>query len=195
MEIIKSDLEKITTNKKGYPDDSLLEIAFVGRSNVGKSSFINAFLNRKSLARTSAKPGKTRTINFYIVNDCFRLVDLPGYGYAKVSKSEKDAWGKMIEEYILSRRNLKEIFLIVDIRHKPTELDKMMYEFLIHHGYGTIVIASKCDKISKGQYHKQINEIAKTLEKEDKENIIPFSSLKKYNIDKLRDVVSKVIES
>ena len=135
MKIKNIELEQVAGFKAQWPKDNLSEIAFVGRSNVGKSSFINSFSNRKAIARTSSKPGKTRTINFYRVNDSFRLVDLPGYGFAKVSKAEKAKWDKLINEYLHDRENLKEVFLIVDIRHEPTALDKQMYEWIIDSGY------------------------------------------------------------
>src|SRR5690554_7613815 len=130
MKINKSDLQAMAVNKEGYPDDQLPEIAFAGRSNVGKSSFINTMLNRVNLARTSGKPGKTRTVNFYIINDSFRFVDLPGYGYAQVSKTEKKKWGDLIETYLNKRENLREVVLIVDIRHEPTDQDLLMYNWI-----------------------------------------------------------------
>ena len=145
MKIISSDLHAIAVGPKQYPMDNLPEIAFAGRSNVGKSSFINTMINRTNLARTSGKPGKTRTINFYIINENFRLVDLPGYGYAQVSKTEKEKWGRIIEEYLTNRENLKEIFLIVDMRHEPTAQDLMMYDWIKSFGFSGIVIATKAD--------------------------------------------------
>ena len=139
MKIIKSDLHAIAVGPSQYPKDDLPEIAFAGRSNVGKSSFINSMINRANLARTSGKPGKTRTINFYIINDSFRFVDLPGYGYAHVSKSEREKWGIIIDEYLTTRENLKEIVLVVDIRHEPSEQDLMMYNWIKHFGFNGIV--------------------------------------------------------
>src|SRR5690554_5671392 len=139
MKINKSDLQAMAVNKEGYPDDQLPEIAFAGRSNVGKSSFINSMINRANLARTSGKPGKTRTINFYIINESFRFVDLPGYGYAIASKAEKDKWGQIIERYLTTRENLKEVILLVDIRHEPTDQDLMMYNWIKTFGYRGIV--------------------------------------------------------
>lgn len=184
MKIISSDLHAIAVNREQYPEDELAEIAFAGRSNVGKSSFINSMINRKNLARTSGKPGKTRTINFYIINDSFRFVDLPGYGYARVSKSEQAKWGTIIETYLSDRKNLKEIVLIVDIRHSPTEQDVTMYNWIRSFGYDGIVVATKADKISKGNIQKHIKIIKEKLGVEDESLIIPYSSTNKTNIEK-----------
>lgn len=183
MKIIKSDLQAMAVSSKQYPDDELPEIAFAGRSNVGKSSFINSMLNRKNLARTSSKPGKTRTINFYIINDTFRFVDLPGYGYAQVSKSERSKWGEIIEEYLVKRENIKEIILIVDIRHEPTSQDLIMYQWIKSYGFSGYVIATKADKITKANWQKQIKIIRNKLEIKDVNLIIPYSSDKKINMD------------
>ncbi|WP_353092889.1 ribosome biogenesis GTP-binding protein YihA/YsxC [Tissierella praeacuta] len=185
MKIIKSDLHAIAVGPKQYPQDELPEIAFAGRSNVGKSSFINSMINRTNLARTSGKPGKTRTINFYIINDSFRFVDLPGYGYAIASKSEKEKWGHIIEKYLVDRKNLREVILIVDIRHEPTEQDLMMYQWIKSFGYTGIVIATKADKISKGNWQKHIKIIKDKLEIKDANLIMPYSSEKKINKDKV----------
>ncbi|QQY79317.1 GTP-binding protein [Keratinibaculum paraultunense] len=190
MKIRKAQLEKIAVNKKQYPSPHLPEIAFAGRSNVGKSSFINSMVNRKDLARISGKPGKTRTINFYNINDQFRFVDLPGYGYAKVSKAEKEKWGPIIEEYLSNRENLIEVILLVDMRHEPTELDLMMYNWIKFFGYSGLVIATKADKISKGKYQSNINMIKNKLNIEDPELIIPYSSAKNIN----KDLVWKILE-
>lgn len=184
MKIISSDLHAIAVQREQYPEDELPEIAFAGRSNVGKSSFINSMINRKNLARTSGKPGKTRTINFYIINDSFRFVDLPGYGYAKVSKSEQEKWGTIIETYLSDRKNLKEIVLIVDIRHSPTEQDVTMYNWIRSFGYDGIVVATKADKISKGNIQKHIKIIKDKLGVENNNLIIPYSSTDKKNIEK-----------
>ncbi len=184
MKIISSDLHAIAVGPKQYPKDNLPEIAFAGRSNVGKSSFINTMINRTNLARTSGKPGKTRTINFYIINEKFRLVDLPGYGYAQVSKTEKEKWGDIIEEYLSLRENLKEIVLIVDMRHEPTNQDLIMYEWIKSFGFTGLVVATKADKISKANWQKNISIIRKKLQVEDIDLIVPFSASKKINIDK-----------
>lgn len=189
MKIRKAQLEKIAVNKKQYPSPHLPEIAFAGRSNVGKSSFINSMVNRKDLARISGKPGKTRTINFYNINDQFRFVDLPGYGYAKVSKAEKEKWGHIIEEYLSSRENLIEVILLVDIRHEPTELDLMMYNWIKFFGYSGLVIAIKADKIPKGKYQSHINMIKNKLNIEDLELIIPYSSTKNINKDLIWEIL------
>lgn len=183
MKINKADLEKVAVEEKQYPKENLPEFAFAGRSNVGKSSFINAMLNRKNLARTSSTPGKTRTINFYKVNDSLRLVDLPGYGYAKVAKSEKEKWAGIINRYLENRENLVETILLVDIRHEPTALDKQMYDYILDSGFSGIVIATKKDKIKRSQVDKQISLIAKKLGVEHRENIIPFSSAKKDEVE------------
>lgn len=182
MKINKADLEKVAVEEKQYPKENLPEFAFAGRSNVGKSSFINAMLNRKNLARTSSTPGKTRTINFYKVNDDLRLVDLPGYGYAKIAKSEKEKWAGIINRYLENRENLLETILLVDIRHEPTALDKQMYDYILGSGFSGIVIATKKDKIKRSQVDKQISLIAKKLGVEHRENIIPFSSTKKDEV-------------
>ncbi|NMA86344.1 MAG: YihA family ribosome biogenesis GTP-binding protein [Tissierellia bacterium] len=187
MIIRKVELEKVAANKKQYPNEDLPEIAFAGRSNVGKSSFINSLVNRKSLARTSGKPGKTRTINFYNVNDEFRLVDLPGYGYAQVSKEEKKKWGHIIEEYLNTRENLVEVVQLVDIRHSPTEEDLMMHNWIRAYGYRGLVVATKGDKINKNKYPAQTKAIKNKLEIEDSSLIIPYSSLNKMNIDIIWD--------
>lgn len=193
MKIISSDLQAIAVQREQYPEDELPEIAFAGRSNVGKSSFINSMINRKNLARTSGKPGKTRTINFYIINDSFRFVDLPGYGYAKVSKSEQEKWGTIIETYLSDRKNLKEIVLIVDIRHSPTEQDVTMYNWIRSFGYDGIVVATKADKISKGNIQKHIKIIKDKLGVEDNDLIIPYSSTDKKNIEKAWTLLETLI--
>lgn len=185
MKIIKSDLHAIAVSPKQYPEDQLPEIAFAGRSNVGKSSFINSMINRKNLARTSGKPGKTRTVNFYIINDDFRFVDLPGYGYAKVSKAEQNKWAHIIEEYLSTRGNLKEIVLIVDIRHEPTNQDLMMYEWIKSYGFTGYVIATKSDKISRGNWAKHLKIIRKKLKIQDTGLVLPYSSTDKNNIEEV----------
>lgn len=172
-------------NKSQYPAEGIPEIALAGRSNVGKSSIINTLLNRRNFARTSQTPGKTRTINFYLINNEFYFVDLPGYGYAKIAKSEKEKWGGIMERYLESRQELCSIFLLVDIRHEPTADDKLMYEWIKHFGYNCVVIATKADKISRGQYQKHISIIRKELQMESSEKVIPVSSLKKTGVEEL----------
>ena len=193
MKIIKAELERVAVNKKQYPDGNLWEIAFAGRSNVGKSSFINSMVNRNNLARTSGKPGKTRTINFYNIDDKFRFVDLPGYGYAQVSKVEKAKWGIIIEEYLNTRENLVEVILIVDIRHEPTEQDLIMYNWIKTYGFTGIVIATKADKISKGKYQSSVKGIKNKLKIKDTDLIIPYSSSKRINQDKVWSSFEKIL--
>ena len=190
MKIRSSEIEVSAIRKEQYPKEGLPEIALVGRSNVGKSSATNALLNRRNFARTSQTPGKTRTINFYKINNEFYFVDLPGYGYAKVSKSEKDKWGAIMERYLQDREELCAIFLLVDIRHEPTNDDVMMYEWIKHFGYNCVVIATKADKISRGQYQKHISIIRKKLQLEKDEKVIPLSSSKKTGVE---DVWNEII--
>ncbi|EFI41569.1 MULTISPECIES: ribosome biogenesis GTP-binding protein YihA/YsxC [Peptoniphilus] len=194
MKVLKSDLEKVAVHKNQYPEMDLFEFAFAGRSNVGKSSFINSMLGRKNLARTSSTPGKTRTINFYRVNDDLRLVDLPGYGYARVSKTEKSSWSKIINEYLDDRENLLEVVLLVDIRHEPTEQDLQMYEYILSKGYSGIVIATKADKISRGQYAGHISKIAKKLSIKNRDMIIPFSSVDKNMVDEMWFIFEDIVK-
>ncbi|WP_138415473.1 ribosome biogenesis GTP-binding protein YihA/YsxC [Aquibacillus sediminis] len=176
MKVTNAEIVISAVSQKQYPNDLLPEIALAGRSNVGKSSFINKMINRKSLARTSSKPGKTQTLNFYKINDVFYFVDVPGYGYAKVSKKEREKWGKMMEEYFIERENLRAAALIVDIRHQPTADDVTMYDFLKHYELPVMVIATKLDKIPKGKRAKHLKQTAQTLELEAEDIIIPFSS-------------------
>lgn len=194
MKIVKSDLQAIAVKPEQYPQDDLVEIAFAGRSNVGKSSFINSMINRKNLARTSSKPGKTRTINFYLINEQFRMVDLPGYGYAQVSKSEKDKWGHIIESYLSQRENLREVILIVDIRHEPTNQDLMMYDWIRSFGFKGLVIATKADKISRGNWQRHINIIMKKLGIKDRSLVIPYSSENKLNKDQIFQILHPILE-
>ncbi|HWI46858.1 MAG TPA: ribosome biogenesis GTP-binding protein YihA/YsxC [Rummeliibacillus sp.] len=161
-----------------YPEDGLPEFALAGRSNVGKSSFINRMIGRKSMARISSKPGKTQTLNFYKIEEQLFFVDVPGYGYAKVSKTEREAWGKMIEQYITGRGVLKAVVQIIDIRHEPTDDDCMMYDFLKHYNIPTIVVATKADKIKKGNYAKHIKMVKDVLDMAPNDPIILFSSEK-----------------
>ena len=190
MKIRSSEIVVSAIRKEQYPAEGLPEIALVGRSNVGKSSATNALLNRRNFARTSQTPGKTRTINFYKINEEFYFVDLPGYGYAKVAKSEKDKWGVIMERYLQDRDELCAIFLLVDIRHEPTNDDVMMYEWIKHFGYNCVVIATKADKISRGQYQKHISIIRKKLNLAKDEKVIPLSSSKKTGVE---DVWNEII--
>jgi GTP-binding protein len=159
-----------------YPEGDLPEFALAGRSNVGKSSFINKMLNRKALARTSSKPGKTQTLNFFLINEILYFVDVPGYGYAKVSKKEREAWGKMIETYITSREQLKAVILLVDLRHPPSVDDRTMYDFLKYYEIPVIVVATKADKIPKSKWQKHIKIAKETLEFDPEDTMILFSS-------------------
>ena len=189
MKFKSIELEQVAGFKSQWPSENIEEIAFVGRSNVGKSSFINAFLGRKSLAKTSSTPGKTRTINFYNIDNKFRLVDLPGYGYAKVSKKEKEKWDKLINEYLHDRENLKEVFLLVDIRREPTDLDLQMYDWIIDSGFTGFIIATKYDKISKNQLQKHIRSIMKKLDVEDEGLIFAYSSENKHNLGVIHEQI------
>ncbi|MFS0672963.1 ribosome biogenesis GTP-binding protein YihA/YsxC [Ornithinibacillus sp. 179-J 7C1 HS] len=176
MKVTNAEIVISAVSKKQYPNDQLPEIALAGRSNVGKSSFINKLINRKNLARTSSKPGKTQTLNFYRINDAFYFVDVPGYGYAKVSKTEREKWGKMMEEYFQTRETLKAVFLITDIRHEPTRDDIQMYEFLKHFDLPVVVIATKLDKIPKGKRAQHIKRTLNTLQIDKGDLVLPFSS-------------------
>ncbi|AIF66987.1 ribosome biogenesis GTP-binding protein YihA/YsxC [Terribacillus saccharophilus] len=176
MKVTEAEIVISAVSKKQYPVTHMPEIALAGRSNVGKSSFINKMINRKNLVRTSQKPGKTQTLNFYKINDRFHFVDVPGYGYAKVSKKERNAWGVMLEEYFTERENLKAVVLLVDIRHEPTKDDVSMYEFLKHYELPVVVVATKLDKIPKGKRVQHIKRAANKLQLLQEDIILPFSS-------------------
>lgn len=193
MQIDNVDLKTIAVRTSQYPTDNLPEFLFVGRSNVGKSSFINTLINRKNFAHTSSKPGKTQTLNFYLVNNGFYFVDVPGYGYATVSKERQKKFGIMIEEYIKSRDNLKCVFLLVDYRHKPTEDDCLMYEFLKFYDLKIIVIATKYDKVKKSMRDKQEKIIRDTLKLKDEEIFITFSTISKKGKDEVYDVIKELV--
>ncbi|MGI6730650.1 MAG: ribosome biogenesis GTP-binding protein YihA/YsxC [Anaerovoracaceae bacterium] len=195
MIIKKADLEAVAVKQEQYPEDNLKEIAFVGRSNVGKSSLLNLLVNRKNLARVSGSPGKTRTINFYRINDEFRIVDLPGYGYAKISKSIIENWGDMIEGYLSNRQGLIGVVQLVDIRHKPTAQDIQMYQWLKHYGLDGLVVATKADKLSRNEIFKNLNAIRKTLELSQEDKIIPVSSLKRTGYEDLLHELDKLLEA
>lgn len=195
MKIIKSDLEAVAVKPSQYPSDDLKEIAFAGRSNVGKSSLLNTITGRKKLARVSGSPGKTRTINFYIVNDEFRIVDLPGYGYAKVSRSVSESWGEIMEKYFESRENLLKVVQLVDIRHEPSKQDIEMYQYLRHYGLDGVVVATKADKISRNQIQKHIKMIRQTLKLSGEDLVIPVSSLKKTGQEQLLDIMEQLLEA
>lgn len=187
MRIKQSEFIISAVKKNQYPVDNRIEVAFVGRSNVGKSSIINSITNRKKLAKVSSTPGKTRLVNFFLINNDFYLVDLPGYGYAKVSKSEKDSWGKTIETYLTGRDQLKRIVLLVDSRHKPNTDDLMMYEWAKHFGYDVVVVATKSDKLKNSEFKKNEKIIKETLNLKEEDKFYFFSSLNKRGIEALID--------
>lgn len=192
--IIRSvNLETVCGITSKIPDNPFNEVAFAGKSNVGKSSMINALLNRKSLARTSAQPGKTQTINFYNVNDAMYLVDLPGYGYAKASATEKEKWGKMIENYLHTSKKLQAVFLLIDIRHDPSANDKMMYDWMVYQGFAPIIIATKLDKIKRSQIQKNVKAIREGLKVKPGTVIIPFSSETKQGREELWEVIESFV--
>lgn len=176
MKVTSSEIVISAVKPAQYPDVNIPEIALAGRSNVGKSSFINKILARKNLARTSSKPGKTQTLNFYIINEILHFVDVPGYGYAKVSKTEREAWGKMIETYITTREQLRAVVLLVDVRHPPSKDDVLMYNFLKHYNIPTIIVATKADKIPKGKWQKHVKVIKDTLDMDKSDSLVLFSS-------------------
>ncbi|RAK21358.1 GTP-binding protein [Anoxybacillus vitaminiphilus] len=176
MKVTSAEIVISAVKPEQYPNNHLPEFALAGRSNVGKSSFINKMINRKNLARTSSKPGKTQTLNFFLINESFYFVDVPGYGFAKVSKKEREAWGKMIETYLTTREQLRAVVLIVDLRHAPTKDDVMMYEFLKHYEIPTVIIATKADKIPRGKWQKHVKVVRETLNVVEGDPVIIFSS-------------------
>ncbi len=193
MVIKNINLETVCGITSKLPENSLPEIAFAGKSNVGKSSLINALMNRKSYARTSATPGKTQTINYYNINDAMYLVDLPGYGYAKVSEKEKIAWGKMIERYLNQSKQLKAVFLLIDIRHDPSANDKMMYHWIVEQGFQPIIIATKLDKIKRSQVQKQIKAVKSGLDLLPGTIVIPFSAETKQGREEIWDLMDSIV--
>ena len=196
MVIKEVTLETVCGITSTLPENDKPEIAFAGKSNVGKSSLINALMNRKSLARISATPGKTQTINFYNINREIYLVDLPGYGYAKFSEKEKEAWGKMIERYLHKSTMLKAVFLLIDIRHDPSKNDKMMYDWILHQGYEPVIIATKLDKLKKSQVAKQLKAIRTGLGLVSGTTVIPFSAKTKQGRDEIWEYAeSRLFES
>lgn len=196
MVIKEVTLETVCGITSTLPENDKPEIAFAGKSNVGKSSLINALMNRKSLARISATPGKTQTINFYNINREIYLVDLPGYGYAKVSEKEKEAWGKMIERYLHKSTMLKAVFLLIDIRHDPSKNDKMMYDWILHQGYEPVIIATKLDKLKKSQVAKQLKAIRTGLGLVSGTTVIPLSAKTKQGRDEIWEYAeSRLFES
>jgi GTP-binding protein len=176
MKVTQAEIVISAVKPEQYPNEPLPQFALAGRSNVGKSSFINKMINRKSLARTSSKPGKTQTLNFYLINESLYFVDVPGYGFAKVSKKERDAWGRMIETYITTSELLRAVILIVDLRHPPSKDDVLMYDFLKHHELPVIIVATKADKIPKGKWQKHLKVVRETLNIQGNDELHLFSS-------------------
>ena len=193
MVIKKVNLDIVIGVTSAIPDTQYPEVAFAGKSNVGKSSLINSLMNRKSYARTSSQPGKTQTINFYNINDCMYLVDLPGYGYANASPAVKAKWGKMIEKYLRKSANLKQVFLLVDIRHDPSENDKMMYDWIVDNGFRPDIIATKLDKLKRSQVAKHVKAVRMGLGLREDDIHIPFSSETKQGLDELWETVESYV--
>lgn len=191
MVIRSINLETVCGVTSTLPENDKPEVAFAGKSNVGKSSLINALMNRKSYARISATPGKTQTINFYNINDEMYLVDLPGYGYARVSEKEKERWGKMIERYLHGSAQLKAVFLLIDIRHDPSANDRMMYKWVVEQGYNPIIIATKLDKVKRSQVQKHVKMLKEGLDLVPGTKVIPFSSQTKQGRDEIWELIEK----
>lgn len=194
MKVTSVNLETVCGITSKLPENDKLEVAFAGRSNVGKSSLINALMNRKSYARTSQQPGKTQTINFYNINELLYFVDLPGYGYAEVSQDTVKKWGKMIDGYLHQSKVLRLVFLLVDIRHKPNQNDIQMYEWCVNYGFNPIIIATKSDKIKRSQLQKQIKQIKDALQVVDGTPVIPFSALNKSGRDEIWEYIDMMYE-
>ncbi|MCM1025593.1 MAG: ribosome biogenesis GTP-binding protein YihA/YsxC [Roseburia sp.] len=194
MVIKNVSLEMVCGVTSRLPDNAHPEVAFAGKSNVGKSSLINALMNRKSLARTSAQPGKTQTINFYNINDALYFVDLPGYGYARANEAVKAQWGKMIERYLRKSRQLKLVFLLIDIRHAPSENDRIMYDWIRGNGFRPVIIATKADKINRSQLAKQVKLIRTTLALEKDTTVIPFSAVSKQGREEIYEILDGILE-
>ena len=195
MKIKSAELIAVAVKKEQYPFTDLPEIAFAGRSNVGKSTLLNMLTNRKKLARVSGSPGKTRTINFYEINHQFRIVDLPGYGYARLSKTEKEKWGRMMEDYLSSRPNLVKVVQLIDSRHEPTALDVQMYDYLRHYDLDGLVAATKADKISRNEQSKSESRIRKKLLMKPEDKVIFLSSLKKTGSEELGEELERIFSS
>lgn len=193
MKIGTVELKTMATRISQYPSDNKKEFLLVGRSNVGKSSFINTLINRKNYARTSSKPGKTQTLNFYLVNDLFYLVDVPGYGYASVSKETQHKFGMMIEEYLINRKNLQRVFMLIDYRHKPTEDDLLMFNFLKYYNLPVTIVATKYDKVNTTLRNRQDKIITNFFELQDNDNIIFFSSITKKGKDEVYNCIEECL--
>ena len=190
MVIKQAELDIVCGVTSKLPDTGMPEVAFAGKSNVGKSSLINGLMNRKALARTSGQPGKTQTINFYKVNREMYLVDLPGYGYARVSQAEKEKWGKMIEKYLHTSKNLKAVFLLIDIRHEPSANDRQMYEWILHNGYDPIIIATKLDKLKKSQVQKHLKMVRDGLQVKKGTEVIAYSAQTKQGREQIWQLIN-----
>lgn len=193
MVIRKLNLDIVIGVTSEIPETEFPEVAFAGKSNVGKSSLINALMNRKSYARTSSQPGKTQTINFYNINDCMFLVDLPGYGYANANQAVKAKWGKMIERYLKTSKQLKQVFLLIDIRHDPSANDKLMYDWIVSNGFHPVIIATKLDKIKRSQVAKQVKAVRTGLGLGKEDILIPFSSQTKQGLEELWALVDSYV--
>ena len=194
MIIRKVELETVCGITSRLPDNQYPEFAFAGKSNVGKSSLINALMNRKALARTSAQPGKTQTINFYNLNDACYYVDLPGYGYARANEEVKAKWGKMIERYLKNSPMLKCVFLLIDIRHEPTANDRLMYDWIVSNGYHPVIIATKMDKLNRSQVQKHVKMVREGLGVAKDDIVIPFSAETKQGREEIWDLITEMIE-
>ncbi len=195
MKITSVEMKISAVRVSQYPEDNLPEFLMVGRSNVGKSSFINTLIHRKNFARTSSRPGKTQTLNFYLINEKFYLVDVPGYGYALTSKKTQEKFGKMIEDYLANRKNLKHVFMLVDFRHKPTKDDILMYNYLKYFNLPVTIVATKVDKITKGQWNKYKNIILKELDLVHGDDLVLFSSILKEGKETIQNLIeSKISE-
>ncbi len=194
MVIKNVNLETVIGVTSKIPQNMMPELAFAGKSNVGKSSLINALMNRKSLARTSAQPGKTQTINFYNINQALYFVDLPGYGYAKVSRQEKEKWGKMIERYLHQSKVLQAVFLLIDIRHDPSANDKLMYDWICANGFQPIIIATKADKVNRSQLQKHVKMVRQGLGVDKDTVVIPFSAQTKQGRDEIYEMIDHILE-
>lgn len=194
MVIKNVSLETVCGITSKMPENKYMEIAFAGKSNVGKSSLINGLMNRKALARTSAQPGKTQTINFYNINDQMYFVDLPGYGYTKANITEREKWGKMVEKYLHGSNKLRAVFLLIDIRHEPSANDRQMYEWILHQGFEPIIIATKLDKIKKSQVQKQLKVIRDGLKVVSDTIVIPYSALTKQGREEIYDLLDSYLK-
>lgn len=195
MVIKNVSLETVIGVTSKIPDNRMPEIAFAGKSNVGKSSLINALMNRKSLARTSAQPGKTQTINFYNINNALYFVDLPGYGYAKVSLEAKEKWGKMVEKYLKKSKQLKAVFLLIDIRHEPSANDRQMYQWILSNGYRPIIVATKMDKLNRSQLQKHVKAVREGLDVAKDTIVIPFSAISKQGRDEIYALIDDMMQA